>query len=230
MSTPMSRRRHPHGVAGLLVEAALLATLVPLYRSGALRPVDLGLRPVPPARSVGYAVLGLFVYGWASVLWTHWVHPPADSRPLAAVPGRDGRGLHLQLRDERHCAADRGRTRHGSAAAGACAGARVDDQSGRGGLGEHESPPWRDLRALRAAKRPYRTGHGTSGPAGRPVKSLTRLRQTSAIRVQRSAGFREGAKRPSSHVVACWAPTSTAALRGAGLPQRLKRCCPSELL
>jgi membrane protease YdiL (CAAX protease family) len=75
----------PRGVGGLLVEAALLATLVPLYRSGSLRPVDLGLRPVPPGRSVGYAVLGLFAYGWASVLWTRSVHPPPIHRVFAGI-------------------------------------------------------------------------------------------------------------------------------------------------
>lgn len=66
----------PYGLWIVIVEASFLATLVPLYRSGSLRPADLGLRRVPPARSVGYAVLGLFAYGWSSALWHSLVHPP----------------------------------------------------------------------------------------------------------------------------------------------------------
>jgi membrane protease YdiL (CAAX protease family) len=78
----------PHGASGLIVEAAFLATLIPLYRSGSLQPVDLGLRSVPPARSVGYAVLGLFAYGWSSALWTHWVHPPPTHSVFAGIGDR----------------------------------------------------------------------------------------------------------------------------------------------
>ncbi len=73
------------GPGVLLVETMFMATLVPLYRSGSLRPVDLGLRPVPPGRSVGYAVLGLFAYGWSSALWTRWVHPPPIHRVFTGI-------------------------------------------------------------------------------------------------------------------------------------------------
>jgi membrane protease YdiL (CAAX protease family) len=66
----------PYGLWIVIVEASFLAALVPLYRAGSLRPVDLGLRTVPPARSVGYAMLGLFAYGWSSALWHSLVHPP----------------------------------------------------------------------------------------------------------------------------------------------------------
>lgn len=75
----------PRGVSGLFVEIALLCTLVPLYRSGRLRPVDLGLRRVPPARSVGYAALGLFAYGWSSRLWSSAVHPPPIHSTFAGI-------------------------------------------------------------------------------------------------------------------------------------------------
>lgn len=75
----------PHGIGGLIVEIALLCTLVPLYRSGALRPVDLGLRRVPAARSVGFAVLGLFAYGWSSRLWSSAVHPPPVHSNFAGI-------------------------------------------------------------------------------------------------------------------------------------------------
>ena len=54
----------------LIVEAAALATLVPLWRRGSLRSwADLGLRAVPGARSVGLAALALFAYGAFSRFW-----------------------------------------------------------------------------------------------------------------------------------------------------------------
>lgn len=70
----------PVGVGGLIVEAIMLSTLFPLYRSGALHTIDLGLRRVPGARSVGLVLLGLFAYVVLSVLWKSLVHlPPARS-------------------------------------------------------------------------------------------------------------------------------------------------------
>jgi membrane protease YdiL (CAAX protease family) len=55
----------------LIVEIALLLTLVPLWRRGSLRsPADLGLRFVPGARSVGLAVLAFVLYGAFSAFWT----------------------------------------------------------------------------------------------------------------------------------------------------------------
>lgn len=74
----------PHGIGALIVDALLLATLVPLYRSGALRPVDLGLRRVP-ARSVGLAILGLVAYGLSSATWASWAHPPPVHSIFAGV-------------------------------------------------------------------------------------------------------------------------------------------------
>src|SRR4029077_20749225 len=55
--------RIPHGVGALISEATFLAVLVPLYRSGRLRAVDLGFRRAPGARSVGLVVLGFIAYG-----------------------------------------------------------------------------------------------------------------------------------------------------------------------
>ena len=70
----------PFGVGAFIVEAIMLSTLFPLYRSGSLRAIDLGLRGVPGARSVGLVLLGLFVYVLLSVLWTSLVHlPPVRS-------------------------------------------------------------------------------------------------------------------------------------------------------
>jgi hypothetical protein len=66
----------PHGVGTLIIEATFLATLLPLYQSGRLRPVDLGLRRVPGARSVGLAVLGFVAYVLFSGVWSTVVHPP----------------------------------------------------------------------------------------------------------------------------------------------------------
>jgi uncharacterized protein len=77
--------RHEDVRGSLIIDVAFLATLVPLYRSGALRPVDLGLRRVPPARSVGFAFLGLLAYGWSSALWHSLVHPPPVHSNFAGI-------------------------------------------------------------------------------------------------------------------------------------------------
>lgn len=74
-----------HGPGVLILEAVFLATLVPLYRSGSLRAVDLGLRRVPGARSVALALLGLLTYGLASALWTSFVHAPSVRSPFAGI-------------------------------------------------------------------------------------------------------------------------------------------------
>jgi membrane protease YdiL (CAAX protease family) len=75
----------PHGIGVLIVDGLFLATLLPLYRSGALRAVDLGLRRVPAARSVGLAILGLVAYGLSSVAWASWVHPPPVHSTFAGI-------------------------------------------------------------------------------------------------------------------------------------------------
>jgi membrane protease YdiL (CAAX protease family) len=62
------------GVVGALwFDVVWLVSLVPLYRAGVLRAVDLGMRPAPAARSVGFALLvfvslGVFDDVWRSVL------------------------------------------------------------------------------------------------------------------------------------------------------------------
>jgi uncharacterized protein len=75
----------PRGVSVLVIDALFLLTLVPLYRAGALRPVDLGLRRVPGARSVGLAFLALLAYGWCSRLWIVAVHPPPVHSNFAGI-------------------------------------------------------------------------------------------------------------------------------------------------
>jgi membrane protease YdiL (CAAX protease family) len=77
--------RIPIGLGVLIRDAIFLATLAPLYRSGSLRTVDLGLRRVPGARSVGLVLLGLLAYGWFSVLWTSAVHPPPVRSPFLGI-------------------------------------------------------------------------------------------------------------------------------------------------
>jgi membrane protease YdiL (CAAX protease family) len=66
----------PRGVGLLVVDSVFLATLIPLFRAGALRPVDVGLRRVPGARSVGLVALSLLVYSWGSGLWGALLHLP----------------------------------------------------------------------------------------------------------------------------------------------------------
>ncbi len=77
--------RIPGGLDALIAEAAFLATLVPLYRLGSLQAVDLGLRRVPGARSVGLVLLGLFAYGCFSLLWSSVVHPPVAHSPFSGI-------------------------------------------------------------------------------------------------------------------------------------------------
>lgn len=75
----------PFAVGALIVEAIMLSTLFPLYRSGSLRAIDLGLRRVPGARSVGLVLLGLFAYVLLSVLWTSLVRLPPVRNPFADI-------------------------------------------------------------------------------------------------------------------------------------------------
>jgi membrane protease YdiL (CAAX protease family) len=77
--------RVPGDASPLIIEAMFLASLVPLYRSGSLRAVDLGLRRVPGARSVGYVLLGLLAYSGFDVLWNALVHPAPPSGDFAGV-------------------------------------------------------------------------------------------------------------------------------------------------
>jgi membrane protease YdiL (CAAX protease family) len=62
------------GLGALLTEAVMLATLIPLWRRGAVGRRDLGLRAVPGARATGLAILGLIAYAWFSALWAHALH------------------------------------------------------------------------------------------------------------------------------------------------------------
>ncbi len=61
------------GIGGLIIDACMLMTLVPLYRQSRLRPRDLGLRRTAPARAVGLVVLGLIALGITDVVWLQGV-------------------------------------------------------------------------------------------------------------------------------------------------------------
>lgn len=72
--------------AGLLcVDAVWLASLIPLYRSGVLRAIDLGLRAAPAARSVGLALLVFVVSGLFDGLWRSALAPGPFSNPFSGV-------------------------------------------------------------------------------------------------------------------------------------------------
>jgi uncharacterized protein len=75
----------PRGVSALIIDGAFLVTLVPLYRSGALRAADLGLRRAPPGRSVGLAVLAFIAYVVVNRLWHSWVNPPPIGSTFGAL-------------------------------------------------------------------------------------------------------------------------------------------------
>jgi membrane protease YdiL (CAAX protease family) len=77
------------GVGAPIVECSLLITMLPLCRSRHVNERDLGLRSVPGARSVGFAVLGFLAYGLSSGLWRVLARPPGAAGPfrgLSALP------------------------------------------------------------------------------------------------------------------------------------------------
>lgn len=78
------------GLGGLGLDATMLACLVPLYRRRHFRLRHLGLRPAPPARSVGLAVLALITIGIIDVVWLQDVlkqrHPSSIGVPLGGGP------------------------------------------------------------------------------------------------------------------------------------------------
>lgn len=73
------------GVGVLMVDAALLGSLVPLSRSRGLARQDLGLRTAPAARSVVLAGVALVVYALIAGLWIAAVHPHSAANTLAGV-------------------------------------------------------------------------------------------------------------------------------------------------
>jgi membrane protease YdiL (CAAX protease family) len=75
----------PSIVSTLLIEGALLLTMLPLCRSRHVRATDLGIRSAPGARSVALAVVGFLAYVVSSALWVALVHPPHGKRNFAGV-------------------------------------------------------------------------------------------------------------------------------------------------
>jgi membrane protease YdiL (CAAX protease family) len=73
------------GGGALLFELAFLSTLAPLWRSGRLGIRDLGLRPVPGARSTGLVFLGLLAYGGFSIFWGSALHLPRTSSNFTGI-------------------------------------------------------------------------------------------------------------------------------------------------
>ena len=71
--------RQSEGAGLLCVDAVWLASLIPLYRSGVLRAIDLGLRAAPAARSIGLALLVFVVSGLFDGLWRSALAPAASA-------------------------------------------------------------------------------------------------------------------------------------------------------
>jgi len=63
----------------LLIELCFLATLMPLWRRGLLRPRDLGLRRAAGARSTGLVLLAAFGYGLIALAWTRALNLPRSA-------------------------------------------------------------------------------------------------------------------------------------------------------
>jgi len=75
------------GVRVLIVDTALLGSLLPLRRRRGLSHDDLGLRAVPAAESIGLGVLALIAYGLIAVFWVILVRPKTGADALANVKG-----------------------------------------------------------------------------------------------------------------------------------------------
>jgi membrane protease YdiL (CAAX protease family) len=73
------------GVGVLMVDAGLLASLLPLRRRWGLSARDLGLRAAPAGRSVVLAVVALVVYALIAGVWIATVHPHSPANTLAGV-------------------------------------------------------------------------------------------------------------------------------------------------
>jgi uncharacterized protein len=72
------------GAGVLMVDAALLGSLVPLSRSRGLARQDLGLRAAPAVRSVVLTVVAFVVYALIAGVWIAAVHP---HNPANILPG-----------------------------------------------------------------------------------------------------------------------------------------------
>src|ERR1700722_1813549 len=74
------------GVGALLVDAFLLATLLPLRRRVGLSRQDLGLRGAPAARSIGLVALAVAAYAAFAAFWTFAVlHSHSAKDPFTGV-------------------------------------------------------------------------------------------------------------------------------------------------
>ncbi len=73
------------GAGVLMVDAALIGSLVPLSRRRGLARQDLGLRAAPAARSVVLAAVALVVYALIAGLWITVVHPHNPANTFAGV-------------------------------------------------------------------------------------------------------------------------------------------------
>jgi membrane protease YdiL (CAAX protease family) len=78
----------PRGAGGLITEGAFLVVLIPLWRSGRLHPVDLGLRRAPAAASVGLAVLSLIAVSFLQSWWIRAANVPRAHSAIVSVSHR----------------------------------------------------------------------------------------------------------------------------------------------
>ncbi|HEX3391529.1 MAG TPA: type II CAAX endopeptidase family protein [Solirubrobacteraceae bacterium] len=86
------------GARVLIVDVILLAALIPLRRSGGVTSRDLGVRRVPGARSVGYALLALIVVLIFDMCWKAIVPygvKASAANPFVGVSHEDGFNIAL---------------------------------------------------------------------------------------------------------------------------------------
>jgi hypothetical protein len=74
------------GVGVMLVDACLLAGLIPLARRRGMTRQDLGIRATKGPRSIGLVIAALITYGGAIALWAVTLEPHETYQKLSAAP------------------------------------------------------------------------------------------------------------------------------------------------
>ena len=190
------------GLGVLIIDLAMLATLVPLYRTRAFTRADLGLRPTAPPRAVGLVIASLVTYIAIAAIWAvavigHRVNPvpqlPRERRRNCAQRDRrrrlrPGRGGDLLPRAALPRTAKSHNRVLGSADRGAAVRCRPREHlsaqhpSDQGRVRDHRLPSLRTQRIAIPRDRAARRGRwrGVSRPRSRTARSGSPTSSTSS--------------------------------------------------
>jgi hypothetical protein len=75
------------GPAVLIVDACLLAALIPLTRRRGLSRKDLGLRSAPGLQSLGLVIIAILAYAVVAIVWGLLVQPPRTQKAAQILAG-----------------------------------------------------------------------------------------------------------------------------------------------